>query len=114
VDVGTIVQQLQANPSIAGQLREDVLANNLYRGNLVSADGRVAAVLVYLKNLSDREYLDSGIEERIAQIAKEEAGSAGISITGTPVIKAAATRALLRELGIAIPAIAIISALLLL
>ncbi len=109
LDVSTVAEQIETDPAMAGKLREDVLANPLYSGNLVSKDGRTAAIVVYLKETSGEEFIDKDIAGSIKRIAESDRGDAKIWVTGTPVITAETTRALLRELQIAIPGIALIA-----
>jgi len=78
-------------------LREEVLGNPIYGGNLVSSDGRATALIVYLHEMSDQEYLASGLDEQIARLADEESGDAEAWITGGPHIRAETARILLGE-----------------
>lgn len=114
LDVSTLSEQVAQDPSVLVGLREAVMANPVYGGNLVSRDGRVAAILVQFKDLDDREFLAQNIDRRIRAIAEAERGSAQVWMTGTPVIKAETTRLLLAEMRFVLPAMLVVGALFLL
>jgi predicted RND superfamily exporter protein len=114
LDVGSLAEQVAQDPSVLDGLREGVTANPLYGGNLVSRDGRAAAILVYFKDLDDREFLARNLDRRIAAIAAAEAGAARVWLTGAPVIKAETTRLLLAEMRFVLPAMLLVGALFLL
>lgn len=114
LDVSTLAEQVAADPSVLAGLRAEVMANPIYGGNLVSRDGRVAAILVQFKNLDDREFLAQDLDRRIAAVATAHRGDASVWITGTPVIKAETTRLLLAELRFVLPAMLVVGALFLL
>jgi predicted RND superfamily exporter protein/CRP-like cAMP-binding protein len=90
-------------------LRERVLANPIYAGNLVSRDARTTAVVVYFHDMSHQEFLASGLDARIRAIAVAKRGEAELWITGGPHIRAETARVLLQE-AVSIPLL-ILSAL---
>ena len=85
------------------RIREDVLNNPIYAGNLVSRDARTAAVVVYLDGVSDREFVDEEIDLAIAAAAEEVSGAAQVLFTGPAHIKAATTRLIFAGLGRVLP-----------
>ncbi len=111
LDISTLSEQVAQDPSVLEGLRESVMSNPLYGGNLVSRDGRVAVVLVQFKDLDDQEFLAQDIDRRIMAIAEAERGDANVWMTGTPVIKAETTRLLLAEMGFVLPAMLVVGAL---
>jgi predicted RND superfamily exporter protein len=108
LDVRSFTAHGIADPGALERLRHDVFSNPLYRGTLVSDDARATALVVYFKRLSDREFLDRGIAEQIAEIARSEAGPGEVWVSGAPVLKAATSRALMRELSFTLPMIAVL------
>lgn len=78
-------------------LRREVLGNPLYAGSLVSRDGRTAALVVYFREMSQQDYLESGIDARIVEIAERGAGGAEVWIAGGPHLRAETARILLGE-----------------
>lgn len=95
-----------ADADAVAWLKQAVAENPLAQGHLVSADGRAAAIAVSLENYSDRELRTHRVLERIASIARaESAPDVRISVTGAPLIRAATSDAVLRQLRWVVPAI---------
>ncbi len=99
-------------PEIVAQLRADIDANPLYKGRLLSADGDMTAMVVYFRDIDDKTFLEQNIVAEIQSLAEAAIGDGGgqVWVTGTPVVKAATTAALLKELTISMPAIALVLA----
>lgn len=97
LDIGPFVGDGPLDPAEVPRIRQEVLANPIYAGNLVSRDGRATAMLVYF-SVSDSEFLKLELDRQIRAIADAERGDAEIWITGTPFIKAETTRLLLGDL----------------
>ena len=89
IDIRPFVKEVPTEPGALAELRRQALENPLYAGNLISADGRTAAVVVQFLNFSDREFIAKGLDEEIGRIAHEEAGSAQVWITGGPHLRSA-------------------------
>ena len=102
-----------ADPQVRELLRSDITDNPLYRGTLVSDDGRVSALVIYFEGLSDNDFMELGISERIYDITAEEAGDATVWVTGSPIVKAAIAEALLESFRVTVPAIVAIVSILL-
>jgi predicted RND superfamily exporter protein len=66
----SVFDEVPADPEGRRALRERVLANPIHVGSLVSADGGTAAFLVYLREMSEREFRDRGIDHSIERIAR--------------------------------------------
>jgi predicted RND superfamily exporter protein len=92
------------DPATLAALRRDVLESPIFAGTLVSADGRGTAILVELVPMSDAEFLEAGVDRRLALIAEEERGPTEIWITGPPRLRAETSRTLLSDLRFVIPA----------
>ena len=90
-------RELPRRPDELAELRREVLGNPIYAGNLVSRDARATVLIVYLEDMSNQAYLDSGIDERITQLALQGRGSGEAWVTGGPHIRAETTRVLLGE-----------------
>jgi predicted RND superfamily exporter protein len=98
-----------ADPALAPRLRAAVQGNPLIRGQLVSADGRAAAIVVHPEVMSDREMLAQGLVDQVIAIADAHAGPATqVWVTGGPVIRAATSRAVMKQLRWVVPAIVIL------
>ncbi len=95
--VGSFFEEIPRDPGGIEQLRERVLSNPLYGPTLVSADARSAAIVISFQEMSDLEYMQSGLDDTIVAIAQEERGNAELSISGGPHLKVEISRALVRD-----------------
>ncbi|MBI4515387.1 MAG: MMPL family transporter [Deltaproteobacteria bacterium] len=84
---GWLMQQLPRTPEEAAAFRAKVLGNPLYLKNVVSADGRAAGISVVFDSLSDEEFLQRGIDDRIRRLVAELQGPEQFAVTGIPTIK---------------------------
>ncbi len=76
----------------------------LYGINLVAPDLRGTAINVFFENLSDVEYVDLGIDDKIRAIVEAEAGPEQLFYTGSSHIKQVATDSMRRDLYLFTPA----------
>lgn len=95
--------EVPTTPEALAELRRRALADPIYAGNLVSHDARVAAVSVALMDLSERELIESGVDDRLRRIATEEAGDLTVRMAGGSHVKAETNRLMLGDLGSVIP-----------
>src|SRR5690606_27669109 len=79
--------------------------NPIYRSALVSPDGTVAAFALTFDAIDEIAFRAGGYAERIRALALEVTGAESVWVTGSPVIAAATTDAILRTLKFTIPAI---------
>ena len=77
-------------------LKKKLAATPLYGKNLVADDFSGAAINVFFKNLTDAEYLDLGIDQKIRQILDDEHGS--LFYTGAAHVKQAAVQMMRHDL----------------
>ncbi|HUR42022.1 MAG TPA: MMPL family transporter [Verrucomicrobiae bacterium] len=105
IDVRTFTQQVAEEPHRLEEFRKQVDANPVYRGSLVSKDGRTAAFAISLSGLDEQQFRDSRYPERIREAVAKVAGDVPVWITGSPIIKSATTSALLQTLTFTIPLI---------
>ncbi|MDX1495922.1 MAG: MMPL family transporter [Salinisphaeraceae bacterium] len=112
LDVGSFAQADLSQPNAAEQLYLDLQSNPLYRGTLLSEDGKTTAIIVTLKNAEKLEGGETGVVNAIRKLSETqlEGTQAQLWITGTPVIKAATTEALLKALRWCMPGIAAVLA----
>ena len=73
-------------------LRREALSNPLIAGRLVSRDGRLAAIVVELEDVSDRALLAENLDLEIMEIAHAEAHGVEVQVTGTPRMNRAAAQ----------------------
>jgi predicted RND superfamily exporter protein len=104
VEVSTFTAQARSDPGSIAQFPEQIAANPLYRGILVSEDGTRTAFAIALDGIGEDRFRRDGYAEQFRRVAAEVTGSREVWITGSPVVKAASTTALLRTLSVTIPA----------
>ena len=101
--IAPFLDGLSDDPAWVASVQREALSNPVYAGNLVSKDGRAAAVLVHLTIMSELEFVRRGIEGEIRKVLEEEHGDTDAWLTGAPIVKAATARTLLRDLAVIIP-----------
>jgi uncharacterized protein len=114
IDVRTFTQQAADEPQRIAEFGAQLDANPVYRGTLVSQDGRTTAFAISLADGGEDLLLEADYPAQIRAIVREVAGDVPVWITGGPVVKAATTRALLDTLVFTIPLIFGIMAIVLL
>jgi predicted RND superfamily exporter protein len=84
---GRILQELPQTREQAAAFRAKILANPIYVGNVVSRDARATAVTVFFESMSDEQFIQRGIEERIRAEAAALRGPEEVAVTGIPTLK---------------------------
>ncbi len=102
LEIAPFADPIPTEPEALDELRERVLANPIYAGTLVSRDARTAALVVYFADMTHQQYLETGLNQRIVDLAEDERGEAELFVTGGPHIRAETARVLLGE-AISIP-----------
>jgi predicted RND superfamily exporter protein len=94
----TVDRLIPANPTDAQlqQLRSSVTNDPLYVKNYVSADGKTAAIDVFLKPLGEAE--TRSVAEDVERIAKEGAGGSELTVAGVPIMDARGIHSMLRDM----------------
>jgi predicted RND superfamily exporter protein len=103
IDARTFTQQAADEPARIAEFRAQLDANPVYKGTLISDDGRTTAFAISLSDVDEQGLLAAEYPEQIRAIVREVAGDAEVWITGGPVVKTATTRALLDTLKFTIP-----------
>jgi predicted RND superfamily exporter protein len=98
LDISPFASGLEDGSATLAGIRERVLNNPVYAGNLVSVAGDATALVVYFDDISDFEYMRGGIHDQITRIIEEERGSSDTYITGTPFFKVAMAESLIKDL----------------
>jgi hydrophobe/amphiphile efflux-3 (HAE3) family protein len=99
------------DPGALEALREQALGNPLFAGNLISWDTKSAAVIVTLLDLPESEFLERELGRELLQIAREEAGTLEVLLTGSLHVKAEMSRTLLSDLNRILPLTLLVAAL---
>ena len=98
VRVGPLMRTLPLTPEDVAPLRERMLNDPLYAGNLVAKDARATGVVVLFEPLSDEEFLARGIEDRIRALAAASFAPEEFAITGIQTFKVEGARLMERDL----------------
>jgi predicted RND superfamily exporter protein len=88
---------------LLSEIRDRVLANPVYAGKLVSRDARVTALLVYLEEMTELEFMDAGLDAAIRTVVEEERGNTEVWISGERYMRAATSRLALADLARILP-----------
>lgn len=91
-------EEVPEDPAALAEIRRQALSNPIYAGNIVSSDGKTAAIMIYLMEMSEQELLARDLDGQIRRIAEEEKGDATVWITGQAYVKAEMSRELLSDL----------------
>lgn len=104
IDVGPLFDEVPATPEALAALRERALGDPLLRRNVVSEDGRTAGVTIRFAEMTDAEFIASGLDERIqALLAAAERPGLAFHVSGRPHLKASVYRGMVRDLSLLIP-----------
>ncbi len=109
--VGPFFEEVPTTALALEALRKRVQAHPVFGDALVSHDNRAAAIIVFFEKIDDRDFIARNVSNRLTAIAEEAAGTT-LCVTGNPHIKTQLSRTIVRELGIILPLVAGIAALL--
>jgi uncharacterized protein len=104
VTVGRFVETVPTDPAALAALRTRAVGDRIYPKTVVSRDGRVAAINVFFRTMSDGEFVAAGLDESIAAIlAAEGAPERRFFVTGRQHVKARAAGIMLYDVRRLIP-----------
>jgi predicted RND superfamily exporter protein len=103
IDVRPFVEEIPTDPAALAALRAEAMANPIYAGNLVSKDGKTAAIVIEFLDFKDTDFIDKGIDKEIDGIAREVAGPVQVYATGGPHMKVAQVHYQIGDLARSIP-----------
>ncbi len=104
LEVRPFVEEIPEDPAELARLRRRALADPVYRRNLVSDDGRVAALDVSLREMRDQDLIRGGLDGRIGAIlAAETTPERRFYVSGRPHIKSRMYASMTRDLAVLIP-----------
>jgi predicted RND superfamily exporter protein len=96
----------------AEQIRARVQGNPVHAGNLVSADSRATAFIVYVDDTPERVFTDKNLDLRMLEIVERESGGgAQVFISGTAHMRSATSRVLQSDLAFMLPTVVLLMAL---
>jgi predicted RND superfamily exporter protein len=114
LEVRPFLEEIPGDAAGLARLRERAIADPVYRRNLVSDDGRTAALNVSLRELTDQELIRAELDGRIGAIlAAETTPERRFHVSGRPHIKSRMYAAMTRDLAVLIPtSLAVLAAVL--
>ncbi|MGE0683745.1 MAG: MMPL family transporter [Candidatus Binatia bacterium] len=98
-----LVPDVNATHAALEELKEKLAEQPIYLKNLVSADGRAAAINIFFENLDDDEFFRRGIDDHIQALVAKENGPEQLYYTGLPHFKVYSTRAMWSDLTLFVP-----------
>jgi hypothetical protein len=104
IEVRPFLEEIPGDAGTLAELRHRALGDPLYRRNLVSEDARAAAINVSFREMTDREFIASGLDRRIRAILDAETGpDVRFHVAGRPHVKVAVYERMLRDLRVLVP-----------
>lgn len=100
-----------ANPEGLADVKKRALSDPIYAGNLVTADGKVAVIVVHLLDVEEKVLLESAIDERITAITEKHWSHGETWITGGAHIKSRLTKIMMKDMVTVVPLAMVIMAL---
>ena len=113
LDIAPFMENVTDDPASVADIRRRVLGNPVYAGSLVSTAGDATALVVHFHDISDRQYIRSGLHREISAIVEEERGDTTAWLTGAPHFKVAIIEILIHDLIWTPPLITLILAIVL-
>ena len=105
VEVSSFTEQAKRDPALIAQFPQQFAANPLYRGTLISLDGKMVSFALVMTDVSERDFLRRDYPKQIRSIVHEITGGDAVWITGAPIGSAATTKALIKTIKFTIPAV---------
>ena len=97
-DPPKLLPHIPPSPEDIATLKSKLAATPLYANNLVAPDHRGAAINVVFRNMTDADYADRRIDQRIAEILDSETGPEEFFYTGAARVKQVAVNLMRNDL----------------
>lgn len=110
VEPPKLMPQIPSTPAALDELKKKLADRPIYLKNLVSPDGRAAAVNIFFADMSNDEFIRRGVDGAIEAIAARETGPEKLYYTGLPHFKVYSSQAIWRDLSRLIPVILLLIA----
>ncbi len=109
VEVKPFIDDIPEDPVKRQELKARALTDPLYRRTLVSDDGGTVAINVSFRKMTDREFIESGLDAKIVSIVEAETlEGRRFFVAGRPHVKAHVYEHMVRDLRRLIPAALIV------
>lgn len=93
-----LMQKIPTDLDALGALRRKIEEDYPIYLNFVAKDAKGAAIVVYFKNLSEDEFLQKKVDERIQEVLDREQGPEQLYLTGMQHIKVSSLRLMKQDL----------------
>jgi predicted RND superfamily exporter protein len=104
IEVASFLDEIPIDPGELEALRRRALADPLYRKVLISEDGRTAAINVTFRKMTDQQFIDSRMDQRIrAVLDAETTPEVRFHVAGRSHIKVRVYQLMVRDMRILIP-----------
>jgi predicted RND superfamily exporter protein len=112
IEVASFMDEIPTDPAELEVYRQRALADPLYEKVLISEDGRTAAINVTFRKMTDQQFIDARLDERIrAVLDAETTAEVRFHVAGRSHIKVRVYRLMLRDMRSLIPiALAVVAA----
>lgn len=111
VRIEPLVRRLPKSAEQAAALRQQAASNPMIAGNLVSDDGRAAAILVQLTRACDTFAKKAAVVHALRELKREAMAGVTVRLAGSPVVNDAISRYTRRDLSTLTPVAFMIAAL---
>lgn len=98
IDVSPLIDMDRLDPDFLDEARTYALSNSLYHRNLVSTDCRTTSINIFLRSMTDLEYYELEIGNKIEWILETEARDIKTFIAGVPYMKQTITKFMKQDL----------------
>ncbi|MDJ0789229.1 MAG: MMPL family transporter [Myxococcota bacterium] len=104
IEVADFMEEIPRDPEALAALEAEALGEVLYQKTLISDDGRTAAVNVTFRKMSDAEFIDSQVDERVmAVLAELERPGIRFFVAGRSHAKVNVYHLMIRDMQVMIP-----------
>jgi predicted RND superfamily exporter protein len=104
VEVASFLDEIPTDPRELEAYRQRALADPLYQKILISEDGGTAAINVTFRKMTDQQFIDVRMDERIREVLDQETSAeVRFHVAGRSHIKVRVYRLMLRDIRILIP-----------
>jgi predicted RND superfamily exporter protein len=94
-----LVPEIPATPEAWEALKQKISKRPVFVKNLVSADGRAAAInIFFLDSISDDEFIRRGVDDKVQALLASENGPEQLYYSGLPHFKATSAKAMQQDL----------------
>ncbi len=103
IETPPVISKIPGTHEEMQELRSFVLGNELFLETLVSADGRAAAINIFVRDYPDAELIALDIDGKIIRVMEEEKGQDQLHYAGLTQTRRVMIRTMQRDLAVFVP-----------